>query len=143
MKKYSENCKLKNHQKTWKSKKNRAAWKQCLPPCLFTRKRPICSTLWHLYSAGVWISYKYMAFNCVMDLSKFLKYVTYGSNFIWIQIFSWTSTRNWDPLNRETVFVNSLICQPFIPRTAFFTTKLIFEIYSVPVFPIMLDKSIL
>ena len=49
----------------------------------------------------------------------------------------------WDPFKKGTVFANSLICQPRIPRTAFFTTKLIFKISFVPVFPKMLDKSIL
>lgn len=87
--------------------KTTSAWKQFLPLCLFMCKRPICSTLWHLYSTGVWISYKYMTFNCVIDLSKFLQYVTYGSNFLWIQIFSWCPILSdnihkvWDPLIKK------------------------------------------
>lgn len=113
--------------------KTTSAWKQFCHFVYSCVNVNMLNALTSLFNWGFWISYKYMTFNCVIDLSKFLQYVTYGSSFLWIQIFSWCPILSdnihkvWDPLIKGTMFANSLICQPLIPRTAFFTTKLTFN----------------
>ena len=92
---------------------------------------------------GVWISYKYVTFNCVIDLPKILEPFAYESILIQIQTLSWLPILSDNfprklrsPQQRLYVLSDSLV-QSFTLKTVFCRRD---HIFNLPLFAAMFSN---